>query len=58
MSSAATVDLANEYWFWGMRCESQLAALEQYLLCFKDDKEACRRFDEIKRENEAAINNR
>ncbi len=56
-SSANVVDLTNEYWFWGQRCESQLELVELYVKCFKDDKDACRSFEtleaELKRRAEA-----
>ncbi len=49
-SSANVVDLTNEYWFWGQRCDSQLQLVEVYLKCFKDDKAACREFERLEAE--------
>ena len=51
--TAGVVDLANEYWFWGMRCEDQLRLVQLYVNCNKGDKDACKAIEAIKEENDA-----
>lgn len=52
-SSAGIVDLANEYWFWGMRCEDQLRLVQLYVKCNKGDKPSCSEIEAIKEEKQA-----
>lgn len=47
--------LANEYWFWGQRCDQQLALVYMYLKCNKGDKDMCKQIESIKeRESKAS----
>lgn len=48
-SSADMMDLTNEYWFWGMRCDQQLRTVELYIKCNKGDKDSCKSIDNIKK---------
>jgi len=47
-SSPDIVDLANEYWFWGMRCEQRLHLVERYVMCNKGEVKACEEIDELR----------
>lgn len=40
-AAADIMNLANEYWFWGERCEKQLVLARKYLECAKGDKSSC-----------------
>lgn len=52
-SSPALLDLAIEYWFWGMRGDQQLHLVKLYIECNKGDKAACKVITDFKAAQDA-----